>query len=168
MMPILFERLLPKKSSPLSFSVINIEYDISKSVNRKQICRLVVVEPFTTQTKSPNHLRWPNPLSKRNKIKINIGTFTSPKSLQIQKRIRSNMFPTEPNTSQIYKTHKILERARNIFDTSAVIYKRSPFALPYVCTDHTQPAKGQSSSQTGDSIAVLYLARRFASPVLNL
>ena len=78
------------------------------------------------------------------------------------------MFPTEPNTSQIYKTHKILERARNIFNTSAVIYKWSPFALPYVCTDHTQPTKGQSYLQTGDLIAMLYLAWRFASPVLNL
>ena len=34
MMPILFKRFLPNKSSPLYFSVLNIEYDISKAVNR--------------------------------------------------------------------------------------------------------------------------------------
>ena len=121
--------------------------------------------------KITNHLRWPTPLSKRNKIQINIGTLTSYRSLQIQKRIRSNTLPTEPNISQIYKTHKILEP--ETYSIHLQFYT-NPFALPSVFTDHTHrgpefPPNRRRNSHVilGDSLPPCSLCRVPSFPAVE-
>lgn len=59
-------------------------------------------------------------------------TYRLPVSLNIKQKSEAKkeavlMFLSEPKIFQIYKTYKILQRARNILNKSAVMYKRSHF-----------------------------------------